>query len=123
MKYLLEKMQRDVKDEEGGALALKRWLGPFTSFCSGTSCLKRDECLALLASLKKNVAKLPGGYLVDDDNVDEDESRADDAFGSSATESLNLAPAEMNRPQTDLVILIHKCLIKFSRLVFSSVNR
>jgi len=54
--------------------------------------------------LKKNVAKLPGGYLVDDDNIDEDDSRGDDAFGSSATESLNLAPAEMNRPQTDLVI-------------------
>jgi hypothetical protein len=109
MRYLLENMQVTVKNEEGGAGALKRCLGPFTSFCAGTGLLKRDECLTLLASIRKNVDKFPAGHIIDDEasvEGDDSASRYSSLFGE-LTETVNPSQAEQqNRPQTDLVIVI-----------------
>jgi hypothetical protein len=35
-----------------------------TSFSAGTSLLKRDDCDAIMSTLKKNVTKFPEGFLV-----------------------------------------------------------
>ena len=68
--------------------------------------MKRDECIVLLTSLKKNVTKLPGGHVVADDATNDDFEESGEAiFGSCAVETTTLAPTEVNRPQTDLVRL------------------
>ena len=103
MKFLMSRMTTSVKDEDGGAAALKKCVGPLTSFCAGSSLLKRDDCDAILTTLKKNVDKLPDGLLIDDDA--DAEAAVGEAASSSAdvssTETLTLA--EQTRPQTDLV--------------------
>ena len=50
--------------------------------------------------------KLPGGHVVADDATSDDFEESGEAiFGScSAETSITLAPTEVNRPQTDLVI-------------------
>ncbi len=58
------RMTSSVRDNDGGASALKKCIGPLTSFSAGTSLLKRDDCDAIMSTLKKNVTKFPEGFLV-----------------------------------------------------------
>ena len=103
MKFTLDKLKTEVQEDEGGSVALKRCIGPFTSFCAGTSLIKRDDCDALMSSLRKNVDKFPEGLLIDDDADGEDATSSDATAAADSTVNETLTLAEQTRPQTDLV--------------------
>jgi hypothetical protein len=59
VKFLLDRLT--AAGASGSAADLKRWLGPFTSLCSGSRILKGDGCDDLLAALRSRVDRLPAG--------------------------------------------------------------